>query len=155
TGPFLRATGVAYDLRKAAPYDVYDRMEFDIPVGDNGDTYDRWLVRLEEARQSRRIIEQALAQIPPGPFIIEDPRFVLPPKDDVYTSIEGLMNHFKLVIEAPRCRPAKSMATPKAATASSASTSSATAVVSLTSAACARRASPPCSCSTPSCCPEP
>ncbi len=102
TGPMLRATGVAYDLRKAAPYDVYDRMEFDVPVGDNGDTYDRWLVRLEEARQSRRIIHQALDQIPPGPVCIEDPRFVLPPKDEVYTSIEGLMNHFKLIIEGAR-----------------------------------------------------
>lgn len=99
TGPFLRSTGVAHDLRKSAPYDVYDRMEFDIPVGDNGDCYDRWLVRLEEMRQSRRIVEQALAQIPPGPFLLHDPRFVLPPKDEVYTSIEGLMNHFKLIIE--------------------------------------------------------
>lgn len=99
TGPFLRSTGVDYDVRKAHPYDVYDRFEFDIPVGDNGDSYDRWLVRFEEMRQSRRIIEQALDQIPTGPFLLDDPRFVLPSKDQVHTQIEGLMNHFKLVIE--------------------------------------------------------
>ncbi|MBI5507576.1 MAG: NADH-quinone oxidoreductase subunit D [Deltaproteobacteria bacterium] len=105
TGPFLRATGVDYDVRKAHPYDVYERMEFDIPVGDNGDSYDRWLVRLEEARQSRKIIHQALAQIPPGPVLLEDPRFVLPPKEKVHTTIEGLMNHFKLVIDGARVPP--------------------------------------------------
>lgn len=99
TGPFLRSTGLAHDLRKAAPYDVYDRMEFEVPVGDNGDCYDRWLVRLEEMRQSRRIMLQALAEIPPGPVLTQDPRFVLPPKSEVYTTIEGLMNHFKLIIE--------------------------------------------------------
>jgi NADH-quinone oxidoreductase subunit D len=99
TGPFLRSTGVAHDLRKAQPYSVYDRFDFDVPVGENGDCYDRWLVRMEELRQSRRIVEQALAQIPPGPFLLDDPRFVLPPKDEVYTQIEGLMNHFKLIIE--------------------------------------------------------
>jgi NADH-quinone oxidoreductase subunit D len=74
-------------------------MDFEVPVGSNGDCYDRWLVRLEELRQSRKIIQQALAQIVPGPFVLEDPRFVLPPKEQVYTTIEGLMNHFKLVIE--------------------------------------------------------
>jgi NADH-quinone oxidoreductase subunit D len=99
TGPFLRATGVEYDIRKAHPYDVYDRMEFDVPVGDNGDCYDRWLVRIEEAKQSRRIVEQVLEQIGPGPVLLEDPRFVLPPKQQVHTGIEGLMNHFKLTIE--------------------------------------------------------
>lgn len=99
TGPFLRASGVEHDLRKVHPYYVYDRMDFDIPVGAQGDVYDRWLVRLEELRQSRKIITQALAQIPPGPFLLEDPRFVLPVKDRVHTTIEGLMNHFKLVIE--------------------------------------------------------
>ncbi len=99
TGPFLRATGVEHDIRKAAPYDVYDRLDFDIPVGKNGDCYDRWLVRLEEARQSRRLVFQALEQIQPGPVLLEDPRFVLPVKDRVYTQIESLMNHFKLTIE--------------------------------------------------------
>ena len=99
TGPFLRSTGVAHDIRKIHPYDVYDRMDFDIPVGNNGDCYDRWLVRIEECRQSRRIIKQALKQIPKGPYLLKDPRFVLPPKNEVYTKIEGLMNHFKLIIE--------------------------------------------------------
>ena len=102
TGPFLRATGVEHDLRKAHPYYVYDRMDFDVPVGSNGDVYDRWLVRLEELKQSRKIVEQALRQIVPGPIIIEDPRYVLPPKEQVYTTIEGLMNHFKLVIEGAK-----------------------------------------------------
>ena len=99
TGPFLRSTGVDYDVRKAHPYDVYDRMDFEVPVGSHGDCYDRWLVRFEEMHQSRRIIEQAFKQIPPGPVLLHDPRFVLPPKDEVYTQIEGLMNHFKLIIE--------------------------------------------------------
>lgn len=102
TGPFLRATGVAHDIRRAQPYDVYDRFDFDIPVGSNGDCYDRWLVRLEEIQQSRRIVEQALEQIPPGPVLLHDARFALPPKDEVYTQIEGLMNHFKLIIEGAR-----------------------------------------------------
>ena len=105
TGPFLRSTGVAYDVRKAHPYDVYDRMDFDIPVGDKGDCYDRWLVRMEEMHQSRSIVEQALREIPEGPFLLEDPRFVLPPKNEVYTQIEGLMNHFKLIIEGARVPP--------------------------------------------------
>ena len=99
TGPFLRSTGVAYDVRKAHPYDVYDRLDFDVPVGQNGDCYDRWLVRVEEMRQSRRLVEQALATIVPGPVLLRDPRFALPPKDEVTTQIEGLMNHFKLIIE--------------------------------------------------------
>ena len=99
TGPFLRSTGVDYDVRRAHPYDVYDRMDFDTVVGRDGDCYDRWLVRLEEMRQSRRIVIQALAQMPGGAFITHDPRFVLPVKDQVTNQIEGLMNHFKLIIE--------------------------------------------------------
>ena len=102
TGPFLRSTGCDYDVRKTHPYDVYDRMEFDVPVGNNGDCYDRWLVRFEEMRQSRRIVLQALEQMPPGPVLLHDPRFALPAKDEVYTQIEGLMNHFKLIIEGAR-----------------------------------------------------
>ena len=105
TGPFLRAAGVEYDIRKAHPYDAYDRVQFDVPVGDNGDSYDRWLVRLEEARQSRRIVEQVLHDIPWGPVLLHDPRFVLPPKSEVHTTIEGLMNHFKLTIEGAQVPP--------------------------------------------------
>ncbi len=99
TGPFLRSTGCDHDLRKHQPYDVYDRMDFEVPVGSNGDCYDRWLVRMAEAHQSRRIVMQALQQMPPGPVQLQDPRFALPPKEQVYGQIEGLMNHFKLIIE--------------------------------------------------------
>lgn len=99
TGPFLRSTGVDYDVRKTHPYDAYDKVDFDVVVGSNGDCYDRWLVRMEEMRQSRRIIEQALRDMPKGLFIAEDARLALPKKEQVYTQIEGLMNHFKLIIQ--------------------------------------------------------
>jgi NADH-quinone oxidoreductase subunit D len=102
TGPLLRATGVAYDVRKAAPYLVYDRLDFVVPTGTSGDNYDRFAVRMAEIAQSIRIVEQALAQIPAGPVAISDPRYFLPPKQEVYGSIEGLMNHFKLVIEGQK-----------------------------------------------------
>jgi len=100
TGPCLRSTGVPYDVRKAHPYLVYDRLEFDVPVGQEGDNWDRFMVRLEELRQSVRIIEQALDQMPDeGPINIDDPRIVLPPKDEVYNTIEGTIQHFKIVME--------------------------------------------------------
>ena len=99
TGPALRASGVDYDVRKAHPYLVYDRMEFEVPVGQRGDTFDRYLCRLEEIRQSARIVTQAIEQMPPGPIIIDDWRYALPPKKDVFTSIEGVMAHFKLIME--------------------------------------------------------
>lgn len=102
TGPCLRSTGVSYDVRQAQPYLVYDRMDFDIPVGEKGDNYDRYLVRMEEMRQSIRIVEQALYQIPDGPVRLEDPRFTMPPKQEVYTNIEALMNHFKLIFDGIR-----------------------------------------------------
>jgi NADH-quinone oxidoreductase subunit D len=102
TGPLLRAAGVGYDVRKATPYLVYDRLEFVVPTGTRGDNYDRFAVRMAEIEQSVRIIEQALHQIPAGPVAISDPRFFLPPKQEVYGSIEGLMNHFKLVIEGQK-----------------------------------------------------
>ena len=99
TGPVLRATGVPLDARKATPYLVYDRFDFDIPVGSNGDNYDRYLVRMEEMKQSMRIVEQALAQLPAGP--VNHPGFdvSLPPKEEVYSGIEALMAHFKLTFE--------------------------------------------------------
>jgi NADH-quinone oxidoreductase subunit D len=99
TGPLLRATGVSYDVRKAHPYLVYDRMEFEVPVGDRGDNYDRFNVRFQEMYQSKRIIEQAITALPEGPVTITDPKVVLPDKEKVYNSIEGLMNHFKLIME--------------------------------------------------------
>jgi NADH-quinone oxidoreductase subunit D len=99
TGPLLRATGVAYDVRRARPYLFYDRMDFEVPTGTQGDNYDRFMVRFAEIKQSMRIVEQALAQLPAGPVRVDDPRITLPPKKEVYDNIEGLMNHFKLVIE--------------------------------------------------------
>ncbi len=100
TGPALRGCGVAYDVRKAHPYMQYGDVEFDVPVGAKGDCFDRFLVRLEEMRQSIRIIRQCAAKMPAsGPIDIEDPRVMLPPKDQVYTTIEGTIQHFKIVME--------------------------------------------------------
>jgi NADH-quinone oxidoreductase subunit D len=100
TGPVLRSTGIAYDVRKDHPYMLYDRFDFDVPIGHDGDNYDRFMVRLEEIRQSCRIIDQALEQMPDdGPVNVEDPRYILPPKDEVYTTIEATIAHFKLVME--------------------------------------------------------
>src|SRR4029077_5131500 len=78
TGPALRSTGVAYDVRKDHPYLVYDRFDFDVPVGSRGDNFDRYAVRVEELQQSMRILEQALEQIAPGPILLDDPHIVLP-----------------------------------------------------------------------------
>jgi NADH-quinone oxidoreductase subunit C/D len=99
TGPCLRATGVDYDVRKAHPYLGYESYDFDIPVGENGDAYDRIMCRVEEIHQSIAIIRQALDRIPDGPIHCDDRRAVLPPKDEVYNSIEGMMNHFKIIFE--------------------------------------------------------
>jgi NADH-quinone oxidoreductase subunit D len=100
TGPTLRSTGCAYDVRRAHPYLVYDRFEFDVPVGTTGDNYDRFMVRGEEMRQSIRILEQALVQMPDeGAINVDDPRIVLPEKHDVYTTIEATIQHFKIVME--------------------------------------------------------
>jgi NADH-quinone oxidoreductase subunit D len=103
TGPCLRSTGVDYDVRTYAPYLHYDRVQFDVPVGTNGDNYDRYLVvRLAEMEQSWRIIEQCFAQMEPGPVSVGDWKIVLPPKDAVYNSIEGMIAHFKLIMEGVR-----------------------------------------------------
>ncbi len=99
TGPCLRACGVPYDVRKAHPYLVYDKLDFDIPIAENGDNWDRYAVRIEEMKQSDRIVRQALEQMPAGPTLVGDWRVRLPPKDQVYGSIEGVMAHFKLVME--------------------------------------------------------
>jgi len=156
TGPFLRSTGVNYDVRKQCPYGVYDRFQFEVPLGNVGDNLDRYYVRMEEMEQSMRIIEQALAQIPGGPVQVdpetgrampaaemvdkgkmgrigeiagkvavtdptlqgsgetardtigvEEKRVFLPPKEDTYGNIEGLMNHFKLVMFGHGIRPPK------------------------------------------------
>jgi NADH-quinone oxidoreductase subunit C/D len=102
TGPLLRACGVNLDLRKAAPYYGYDALNFDVPVGTSGDIYDRYLVRIEEMKQSIRIIEQICKNPPGGDYTIRDKGIVLPEKKDVYGNIEGLMNHFMLVIKGLR-----------------------------------------------------
>ncbi len=102
TGPLLRASGVNLDLRKAKPYYGYEALDFDIPVGTSGDIYDRYLVRFEEMRQSVRIIEQVCKNIPGGDYTIRDKGIVLPEKKDVYGNIEGLMNHFMLIIKGLR-----------------------------------------------------
>ncbi len=102
TGPCLRATGVGLDLRKAQPYYGYDQLDFDIPVGSTGDVYERYLVRIEEMKQSCRIVEQVCKNMPSGDYTIRDKAIVLPEKKDVYGNIEGLMNHFMLVINGLR-----------------------------------------------------
>lgn len=105
TGPVLRSTGVRYDVRKAYPYLIYDQLDFEVPLGTRGDNYDRFVVRIQEIEQSMRIVEQALRKIPPGPVTVEDPRFVLPEKERVHGSIEGLMHHFKIIIEGIKVPP--------------------------------------------------
>jgi NADH-quinone oxidoreductase subunit C/D len=102
TGPLLRACGVNLDLRRASPYYGYDALDFDIPVGTTGDIYDRYLVRVEEMRQSLKIIRQVCKNVPGGDYTIRDKGIVLPEKKDVYGNIEGLMNHFMLVIKGLR-----------------------------------------------------
>jgi NADH-quinone oxidoreductase subunit D len=89
TGPLLRASGVKWDIRKAFPYSGYDRYEFDIPTGRNADTYDRYLVRMQEMRQSIRIIRQAVDGIPSGPIMAKVPKVLKPPVGEVYVSIES------------------------------------------------------------------
>ncbi|MEE9140707.1 MAG: NADH-quinone oxidoreductase subunit D [Alphaproteobacteria bacterium] len=99
TGPVLRASGVPWDLRKAQPYDAYEEMDFDIPVGRVGDCYDRYLVRIEEMRQSVHIIRQAIEQMPDGPVMIQNHKVAPPPRDEMKRSMEALIHHFKLYTE--------------------------------------------------------
>ena len=99
TGPVARSTGLAYDVRKDHPYLVYGQLDFDVPVGSTGDNFDRYAVRLEEIFQSMRMLEQALAKLPAGPTIIDDPRVALPKKTDTYNTIEGMIAHFKLIMD--------------------------------------------------------
>lgn len=102
SGPVLRGSGIAYDLRKAAPYSSYDHFAFDIPVGSNGDVYDRYLVRLFEMRESLRIVDQAMANLPGGPVNTSNRKVALPPRNEINTSMESLIHHFKLVTEGFR-----------------------------------------------------
>ena len=102
TGVMLRGSGAAWDLRRAEPYEVYSQFDFDIPVGQNGDCYDRYLCRMDEMRQSLRIIVQALAKLPKGPVMVNDPKVAPPKRGDMKHSMESLINHFKLYTEGYR-----------------------------------------------------
>ncbi len=105
TGPILRSTGVSYDVRKAQSYLVYDRLDFAVPLGTKGDNYDRFVCRIQEIEQSMRIVEQALQTMPLGAVSLDDPSIVLPEKEKVYNSIEGLMHHFKIIMEGIQVPP--------------------------------------------------
>jgi len=105
TGPCLRASGVPYDVRKAHPYLGYERYDFDVPVASTGDTYARYLVRMEEMRQSLRIVRQAVDMLPDGPVITDNHHVALPPKSKVYNEMEALIWHFKLIFEGIRVPP--------------------------------------------------
>jgi NADH-quinone oxidoreductase subunit D len=99
SGPCIRASGLPWDLRKTQPYDVYEEMDFDIPTGKTGDCYARYLVRIEEMRQSLRIIRQAIENMPAGPVLAEDHKVTPPRRDEMKTSMEALIHHFKLYTE--------------------------------------------------------
>lgn len=98
TGPILRASGVSYDVRKAFPYSSYEDFNFEVPLGSKGDNFDRFLVRFNEIEQSIKICEQAIKNLPDGPISVRDPHIVLEPKEEVYKSIDGMINHFEMVI---------------------------------------------------------
>jgi NADH dehydrogenase I D subunit len=106
TGATLRGSGVAYDVRKYRPYDAYDRVEFDVPLGKRGDVYDRYRCRMEEMRQSNRIVRQCIEKLPPGPIMTPDaPKFTLPPKDQVLKNMESMIHHFVLITKGPMTAP--------------------------------------------------
>jgi NADH-quinone oxidoreductase subunit D len=102
SGPVLRSTGVAWDLRRSQPYDAYDQVDFEVPVGKKGDCFDRYLVRIEEMRQSISIINQCLNKIKPGPISIEDNKITPPKRNQMKKSMEALIHHFKLFTEGYR-----------------------------------------------------
>ena len=108
SGPNLRASGVAYDVRKDKPYYDYETYDFDVPVGEHGDSYDRYLVRMEEVRQSLRILQQALDRLPDGSINVDDPRVILPGKTDAMSDMESMIHHFKVVMEGIKAPPGES-----------------------------------------------
>jgi NADH-quinone oxidoreductase subunit D len=110
TGPLLRAAGHPWDLRKAMPYSVYGDFDFNVPVGTVGDNYDRYRVRVDEMRESLKIIEQALDGLPEGPYITPNRKVALPPRHELATSMEALIHHFKLVTEGFRVPPGEAYA---------------------------------------------
>ncbi len=99
TGPMLRGSGVAWDLRRSQPYDVYDQFDFDVPIGKNGDCYDRYVCRVEEMAQSLKIIRKCIADMPQGPVLAEDAKIAPPRRGDMKQSMEALIHHFKLYTE--------------------------------------------------------
>lgn len=99
SGPMIRGSGIAWDLRKSQPYEIYGELDFDIPIGKNGDSYDRYLIRVQEMYESIKIIEQCIAKIPNGEVITDDKRVAPPKRADMKNSMEGLINHFKLYTE--------------------------------------------------------
>ena len=101
-GPILRAAGVDYDVRKDFPYSVYPELEFDVPVGTTGDCYDRYLVRIEELKQSIHLLRQAIAKLPEGAVMCDDKRVALPPKHDTYNNIESMIRHFQQIVDGIR-----------------------------------------------------
>ncbi len=107
TGPMIRGSGIAWDLRKKQPYEVYDKMDFDIPIGTNGDCYDRYLVRMEEFRQSNRIIKQCIDWLRknPGPVMLDDHKVAPPKREEMKADMEAMIHHFKLFTEG-YCVPA-------------------------------------------------
>ena len=104
-GPIARACGVDYDVRRDHPYSLYPELEFDVPLGTKGDCLDRYLVRIEELKQSARILRQCLKMIEPGPIMVDDPRCTLPPKTDTYNTIESMIRHFKHIMDGIRVPP--------------------------------------------------
>ena len=99
SGPMIRGSGIAWDLRKSQPYEIYGELDFDIPIGKNGDSYDRYLIRVQEMYESIKIIEQCLAKIPDGEVVTDDKRVAPPKREDMKNSMESLINHFKLYTE--------------------------------------------------------
>ena len=143
SGPMLRGSGIEWDLRKKQPYDVYDRMDFDIPVGVNGDCYDRYLVRIEELRQSTRIVDQCVQWLKdnPGPVMIDDRKVRPPRREEMKGDMESLIHHFKLMTEGYCVPEGEVYAASRRRKASSACTWCPTAPTSRTASRCARRAS--------------
>jgi len=112
TGPMLRGSGVPWDLRKKQPYEVYDRMDFDVPVGTNGDCYDRYLVRVEEMRQANRIVRQCVdwLRANPGPVIVDNHKVAPPSREQMKSNMEELIHHFKLFTEGMHVPPGEAYA---------------------------------------------
>jgi NADH-quinone oxidoreductase subunit D len=108
TGPIARACGIDYDVRKDYPYSIYPEVEFDVPLGTTGDCLDRYLVRIEELKQSIRILRQCAKQLPDGPIVVADPRVALPPKSDTYNTIESMIRHFKHIVDGIKVPPGES-----------------------------------------------